>query len=96
MAREFKEDFDNLLVFINDYSLKSLLLDSKYIDEIKKIHKKYFSYLTFIAELQSYIGANDGEDKPFDFLKESCSDAGISFFLLIHGSYKPSKLLLRS
>ncbi len=100
MAREIKNDYDRILSFIKEYELKQLLSNADYKSSISKFHKKYFSYLTLIAELNSLVKSklyitNITESQNIYF-KESCSDIGTSFFLLFHGSYKGSKMLLRS
>jgi len=100
MSRETQKDLTNLIAFINDYKLSHLLPHDLFKAFISQQHKKYFSYLTFIADLQNFI--NDSSfnslinEKQFSFIKESCSDVGIAFFSTFHGSYKSSKLLLRS
>lgn len=100
MSREIKDDFKNLLLFFNKYSLEDVLKDKEFEEILSSIHKKYLSYLTIVGELQTLrnstsINPNISEEQ-IQFIKESCSDIGNSFFCLIHGSYKPSKLMLRS
>ncbi|MBW1649653.1 MAG: hypothetical protein JRJ44_03040 [Deltaproteobacteria bacterium] len=100
MPREIKQDLLELRSFLNDYSLSDLLKNDSFNSFISKQHKKYFSYLTFIAELQNIVADSSFDNillkSQFYFIKESCSDVGIAFFLTFHGSYKSSKLLLRS
>lgn len=100
MSREIQNDFSILEDFLSHYNLFHLLEDKKFNVFVSKQHKKYYSYLTFIAEIQKYVDSVDYRNKlspiQFSFLKESCSDVGISFFSAIHGSYKSSKMLLRS
>ncbi len=100
MSREVKQDFVHLVTFIETYNLKHLVSDSDFLKFISKSHKKYFSYLTFIAELQAYADIPGYtytlSEKEFNFLKESCSDIGNTLFISLHGSYKGSKLILRS
>lgn len=100
MSREIQNDFRTLKAFLDGYELSHLLNDESFIAFISKQHKKYFSYLTFIAEIQNYTDIPDFRNPilatQIPFLKESCSDTGISFFSTFHGSYKSSKLLLRS
>jgi len=100
MPREIKQDLWELRSFLNNYSLSDLLKNDSFNSFISQQHKKYFSYLTFIAELQNIVD-NDSFDNillksQFFFIKESCSDVGIAFFSTFHGSYKASKFLLRS
>ena len=100
MSREVKKDFENLNEFIQNYNLEHLLKNQEFILFVSKTHKKYFSYLTFIAEIQDYVNLDEHKhivnEKDLSFLKESCSDSGNSLFLAFHGSYKASKLILRS
>lgn len=100
MSREIKKDFEDLVKFVKDYNLKHLSENNEFKFFVSKTHKKYFSYLTLIAELQNYLNTTEFDyniiEKEFNFLKESCSDTGNSFFLAFHGSYKASKLILRS
>lgn len=100
MSREVQIDFDVLKSFINGYDISQLLSNNEFLAFISQQHKKYFSYLTFIAEIENFV------DNPvftipvlstqLPFIKESCSDTGTALFSTFHGSYKASKLLLRS
>lgn len=100
MAREIKSDFITLENFITDYKLSHLLNNAEFRVFISQQHKKYYSYLTFIAELQNFAGkrkySQNISQKQFGFIKESCSDIGIAYFTTFHGGYKATKLLLRS
>lgn len=91
MARIVREDFEKLKDFVNDYSLSHLLKEDGFVNLISTCHKKYFGYLTIIAELKDIIN-----DKELSFLLESNSDIATSLFHLFSGSYKSSKLILRS
>ena len=77
MSREIKKDFENLVEFVKSYDLKHLPENERFIFFVSKTHKKYFSYLTMIAELQNFINTTEFEyninDKEFNFLKESWS-----------------------
>lgn len=100
MARIVKEDFDELISFINSYSLSALTNDRDFVAFLSTIHKKFYSYLVLIEELRLCIDENS--KKPvltrgqFDYLQESVSDCGQCLFLAINGCYKGTKLLLRS
>lgn len=100
MPRDTRVDLQQLLTFIGSYNLSHLIEDKDFILSIKQQHKKYYSYLIYIAEIQQYIDdSNSGvifRNDQYPFLKESCSDIGIAFFSSFHGNYKSSKLLLRS
>lgn len=98
MSREVKADFDKLKDFIKSYSLVSILQGESEV-YLSQFHKKYYAYLTLIAEIQNnpnhkYL-PNLSEEQ-ISFISESCSDIGSSYFNLFHGAYKSSKLILRS
>ncbi|PJI18742.1 hypothetical protein CTM53_08880 [Prevotella intermedia] len=100
MSRDIKSDFENLLNFIKAYNLENLTIDKNFINAVTQQHKKYYAYLVYIAEIQDYVEksefSNIFKKEQFLYIKESCSDIGSSFFSTFHGSYKSSKLLLRS
>ncbi len=99
MSREIKEDFLELQKFISGYQISGLLSNDDFKNILSQQHKRYFAYLTLVGELQmtlNKLGSNQLTSDQFNFIKESCSDFGTSIFTLFHGSYKGSKLLLRS
>jgi hypothetical protein len=100
MSREIKIDYLTLESFISEYKISHLLTNADFKVFISQQHKKYYAYLSFIAELQNYAGkrkySQNISRKQFDFIKESCSDIGIAYFSTFHGGYKAAKLLLRS
>lgn len=91
MTRIIGKDFQQLINFIDGYSLSHLLSDQGFIKLISSCHKKHYSYLTIVAELRGSMN-----DKQLLFLSESTSDTATSLFHLFSGSYKSSKLILRS
>ena len=97
MPRDTRVDLQQLLTFIDSYNLSHLIKDNDFILSIKQQHKKYYSYLTYIAEIQQYINdSNSGvifRNDQYPFLKESCSDIGIAFFSSFHGNYKTIQFL---
>ena len=100
MSREIKQDFNKLVQFISQYNLLALESNKDFLEILNKQQKKYFAYLTYIAEIQNYVG--DMSFSPsishtqFSYVKESCSDVGLALFMSFNGGYKASKLLLRS
>lgn len=100
MSREITADFDSLLDFLKKYSITKHTEDHNFIKIISTEHKKYFAYLTCIAELihlsKTQSLTPELSDDQILFLKESCSDIGNAYFVMIHGAYKPSRLMLRS
>lgn len=91
MSRIVQTDFEKLKEFIETYTLKNLMLDDNYVQLISTCHKKYFAYLTLIAELKNTL-----KEKEFSFILESTSDVATALFHLFSGSYKSCKLILRS
>lgn len=99
MSREIRHDFESLKVFFTEYNLTGFESNIKLVGLISKMHKKYFSILTFTAELKDQSSSKTEPHISADqisFLTETCSDLGNSLFCLVHGAYKPAKLILRS
>lgn len=100
MSREISEDFSNLTSFIDKYDLKTLLNNREFLQILSQQHKKFFAYLTCVAEIDALakdaaILPNISEKQLF-FIIESCSDIGSALFVMTHGAYKASKMMLRS
>ncbi|WP_347159414.1 hypothetical protein [Pontibacter chitinilyticus] len=99
MSREINEDFSSLVAFLKGYNLTSLAINEDFLKIISQLHKKYFAYLTFIAELtylQKKGQATALSVKQIEFITESCSDVGSSIFVMTQGAYKASRMMLRS
>lgn len=105
MTRIVRDDFIQLKDYCDKYSLAPLAKDPQYPVLMSLCHKKYYSHLLFLSELinngYSHIASlhNLGQqdtDKLVNYTKESVSDLGSAFFSWIHGSYKASRLLIRS
>lgn len=100
MSREISEDFFTLKSFLKSYSLIDLSSNKDFLRILSQQHKKYFAFLTIVAELTEL--SKNKELKPtisskqLSFLTESCSDIGNSIFVMTHGSYKASRMMLRS
>lgn len=99
MSRRVKDDFEKLVEFFDSYSLKPNIKNKEFQTFLSTYHKRYFSYLTFIAELSQY------KSKPllsgligsqYKFYSESCSDCALALFDSVNGNYKGTRLLLRS
>jgi len=101
MSREISQDLQALKEFLSKYELKSLLENRDFLIVLSQQHKKYYSYLTLIAEIadlrdkKPLLKPNISK-KQIDFLLESCSDIGNSIFVMTHGSYKAAKIMQRS
>ena len=99
MAREIQLDFKELLEFFKNYNLNSIQFSGDLKNCLSYQHKKYFSYLIFIAEIGSQKSNHNPpliSESQLEFITESCSDIGNSLFLMVNGAYKPSKMMLRS
>ena len=100
MTRIVKDDFDGLTIFVQDYSLASLVDDKDFISFLSKLHKKFYSYLVLVEELRLCVDVNTKKPiihkESFKYLEESASDCGQCLFLAINGCYKGTRLLLRS
>ena len=100
MPREITTDFSKFLKFIEEYNLSTHNTNKDYIKVLSQQHKKFYSFLTCIAEIQHLRKDTSLTpvicDKQIGFLTESCSDVGSAFFVMTHGAYKASKIMLRS
>lgn len=92
MAREVSRDYQEFIEFMNNYQLNHKF-SNKGSEQIKIMHKLYYSYLVLITECEE----NDFFEENIHFrYKESCSDLGHALLLAYQGLYKPSYLILRS
>ncbi|MDO5978794.1 hypothetical protein [Flavivirga spongiicola] len=100
MSREVSKDFEEFITFLKNYKLKKVFKNDEVIKNLRKIHKKYYSYLTLISELESLV--DDTKLKPeikkiqFTYIVESSSDILSAVFHSINGSYKSARMMLRS
>lgn len=51
MGRLMNEDFDRLLEFLNGYNLTASVGDKVFQKNLASCHKRYYSYLVFVVEL---------------------------------------------
>ncbi len=99
MSRRVKDDFEKLIGFFGSYSIEPNIKNAEFQTFLSTYHKRYFAYLTFIAELSQYqskallSGLNESQ---YIFYTESCSDCGLALFDSVNGNYKGSRLFLRS
>lgn len=100
MTRECTQDFLLLKKYITDYSINRNLEEDSYLAVAKRIHKAYFSLVNWHAEYQyqqSFFSENCCDnDKVIVRLSEVFSDIGSSKFNWLNGSYKASRVMLRS
>lgn len=100
MTRECKADFKKLEDYISNYSISENLDKESYVMSARKMHKIYFSLMNWHAEYkeQKDFFSSEYSDNPEIILRlsESVSDIGSSQFNWLNGSYKTSRVMLRS
>ena len=100
MSRELNNDFEIFIEFLKSYKLANVFDSKDVSDELKKVHKKYFSFLSLVSELEQYIDNTSFINKigqiQFSYIAESSSDIGTAIFHSANGSYKSAKMMLRS
>lgn len=101
MTREQKSDFEALVTYISDYKIPIKENGQRYKNPLRAMHKSYFSLITFCCE------AKENQDNFLSLLKnphdelmgrilETASDMGCSLFNWINGSYKTSRIMIRT
>ena len=98
MSRAIKPDLDSLYQFIDSYSMPRIDDNVEYKEQIKRLHKVYFSLLTMHSCIQAH-DINSGTQHLTDqkmYLNESISELGSAFFISLHGCYKAAEQVLRS
>ncbi|ENR0206280.1 TPA: hypothetical protein ACIX5J_004950 [Escherichia coli] len=95
MSRDIKLDFDELVGFFSNYSLKDVFKDKTLLAKVSLIHKRYYSFMCLVYCLQ-HLPSENMDNNAMLRLKESSSDLGTSMFLIINGAYKPANLMMRS
>ncbi len=100
MTRECSQDFSMLKQYISEYSIVCNLEKESYLKSAKKMHKVYFSLVNWHVEYQhKMIYFSNKYTSNQDILlriSESISDIGSSKFNWLNGSYKASRVMLRS
>lgn len=99
MSRRVKCDLKKLVEFFDSYSIKPNINNTDFQQFLSTYHKRYFAYLTFVAELSQYrskVLLSGLSDYQYKYYSESCSDCGLALFDSVNGNYKGSRLLLRS
>lgn len=91
MSRVIKNDYKELLKYIENFNLKPLLEEQGYREFVSTYHKKYFGFFILTTELEAVMPEDE-----YLFLKEANSDLITCLFHLTTGNYKSAKLLLRS
>lgn len=100
MTRECKSDFDKFINYITTYKIDHNLENLSYKTTAKRMHKAYFSLLhwhtEFIYQHDFFIVNYSNNEDVLNRISEVISDVGSSKFNWINGSYKASRVMLRS
>ena len=97
MSLYINRDADKLVKYFKEYRLENVFLESGFIDEFRKVHKKSLGYLVLYSEIEKQNKIKMfWADKAIFYLQESVSDVLQSVFAWVNGAYKPANLLLRS
>lgn len=96
MGKFANEDADKLMQYFKEYSVERIFINSEFVDEFKKVHKKALGYLIVFSEMEKQnITKKRLKEQSIFYLKESVSDVLQSVFAWVNGAYKASDLLLR-
>lgn len=99
--REVAADYKELVDFILDYKIPYSSSDVEFNSVLKRMHKRYYSFLSLHNEILSgrnflsKLSPQTGEIFK-DRINEVLSELGTMFFLSLHGCYKAAKLVMRS
>lgn len=100
MTRECTSDFESFKTYISNYRIDENLKQGSYLTTAKSMHKAYFSLLHWHTEFQHqkvlFSEQYSNNEEIFMRISEVISDVGSSKFNWINGSYKASKVMLRS
>lgn len=100
MTRECKLDYENFISYITDYHISGNLEQVSYVETAKSMHKAYFSLLHWHGEFQHqkpfFESEYSNNEEILIRISEVVSDIGSSKFNWINGSYKASRVMLRS
>lgn len=97
MNRLIQNDYDKIVGFFNDYSLKEISTNEYFNVQSKNMHRKLYSLILFINEMKKqntdyeYIS-----NVAFLYFCDVAADLIMSYFCWINGAYKPAELQLRS
>lgn len=99
MSREQKSDYDKLISYIENYTIKHNTKNTNYSSSLQKMHKTYFSLLQWHAELTfrevDFLTYINNDKAVYIRLLESMSDIGAALFNWINGCYKVTQIMLR-
>ncbi|ROP56171.1 hypothetical protein EDF81_3721 [Enterobacter sp. BIGb0383] len=94
-------DYSDLMRFISEYKIPYSESDVMFSNLVKKMHKRYYAFLSLHHELingNNFLPTIPSEvDVIFKSrMNEVLSELGTVFFIAIHGCYKAARLLMRS
>lgn len=100
MTRECNKDFSLYIKYISEYKIVDNLNHKPYLASAKSMHKAYFSLINWHVEYQhqmEYFKVKYTSNTDILLrLSEAVSDIGASKFNWLNGSYKASRVMLRS
>ncbi|WP_306331973.1 hypothetical protein [Vibrio injensis] len=100
MTRECTSDFERFKKYIEDYNISGNLKQMSYVSTAKSMHKAYFSLLHWHTEFQHqkdfFSDKYSANEDILLRISEVSSDVSAAKFNWISGSYKASRVMLRS
>lgn len=99
--RGVSSDYEELVDFILNYKIPYSSSDTSFNSMLKKIHKRYYSFLSLHHEILNgghFIETLSSPTKEIfkSRINEVLSELGTVFFLSLHGCYKAARLVMRS
>ncbi len=83
--------------FLRNYNLKTIVNDNEFKAELKKIFRRYYSFIVWTEMVGSTVWKDADKSNAFHvYLNEVASDLCFALFIALQGMYKPSLILLRS
>lgn len=100
MTREIAADYLELETYVENYCLKNSLANPSFSAELKSIHKRYYSMLSWSSELNFNKSAfqkmySNATTDISNRIIESVNDIGSAYFNWINGNYKTARVMLR-
>lgn len=94
MNRAIQQDYEKLVSYFTKYNLNDIITDTNFLNNIKSIHKKLYSYMTFMCEAEN----NNlfSSHNITNYYGETGSDLILSLFCWANGAYKSAEFQLRS
>lgn len=93
MSREIEKDYDYMISFLASYQLTDIVEQGNLMQMLKTMHRKLYAYMVFLNEMESKSIMSKNETI---YHRETVSDMISALFCWVNGTYKSSKLHLRS